>query len=323
MPNNPTQTQLFEVGHKKQYYRIMAGKASIFAAECFAEGFIGVDFGFDQDLSEHLPDNWREFNREFIPVYLAKHPGKSKVAAGLACGMTHTVAKSLQVGDILLCPDGAGGYRIGAVNGPYQYWPLKNLPHRRPVQWFSGTIMKEDLSTGLRNSAGAIGTLSNLDAHQAEIEAILSGQPPTVDPPETTDQDENFNFPLEKYLEEFIVQNWDKTSFHRHYKIFTDDDGNSGRQYNIGDGRIDILAVSTDQKTLLVIELKRGRASDVVVGQTLRYMGYVKEVLADPGQTVKGAIIAYEDDNKLRQAIGMVPQIKFYRYAISFKLVEG
>jgi len=38
-------------------------------------------------------------------------------------------------------------------------------------------------------------------------------------------------------------------------------------------GTIDILAISNDRKKLLVVELKRGRVSDVVVGQLLRYMG--------------------------------------------------
>jgi RecB family endonuclease NucS len=45
-----------------------------------------------------------------------------------------------------------------------------------------------------------------------------------------------------------------------------------------------------------VVELKRGRASDVVVGQALRYMGFVKEQLAEDDQTVEGAIIALDDD---------------------------
>jgi restriction system protein len=37
--------------------------------------------------------------------------------------------------------------------------------------------------------------------------------------------------------------------------------------------------------------LKRGRVSDNVVGQILRYMGYVKEVLAEKNQEVLGVII--------------------------------
>jgi restriction system protein len=81
--------------------------------------------------------------------------------------------------------------------------------------------------------------------------------------------------------------------------------------------------VSKDGKRLLVVELKKGRASDVVVGQTLRYMSYVQEELATEGQTVHGAIIALEDDARIRRALKMVPNIQFYRYQISFKLVKA
>lgn len=65
----------------KSYYRVMLGKKSAHAPECFAGNFIGTDFGITQDLKGQLPDEWREFNKRFIPVYLASHPGKSKVVA--------------------------------------------------------------------------------------------------------------------------------------------------------------------------------------------------------------------------------------------------
>ena len=50
----------------------MLGSKSIHAQECYQGNFIGVDFGIHQDLSNDLPDNWREFNKKFIPVYLEK-----------------------------------------------------------------------------------------------------------------------------------------------------------------------------------------------------------------------------------------------------------
>ena len=81
--------------------------------------------------------------------------------------------------------------------------------------------------------------------------------------------------------------------------------------------------MSKDKKRLLVIELKRGRTSDVVVGQLLRYMGYAKEELAEDDQSVEGVVIGLEDDQKLRWAIAAVPGIRFYRYQISFKLIDG
>lgn len=83
---------------------------------------------------------------------------------------------------------------------------------------------------------------------------------------------------------------------------------------------MDILAISKDKSQLLVVELKKGRASDAVVGQVLRYMGYVMAELAEPQQTVRGVIIALEDDTRLRRALAAVPNVDFYRYQISFKL---
>jgi restriction system protein len=306
----------------KQYYRILLGKSSIYAADCFAGGFIGVDFDCAQDLTQHLPDNWKDFNKEFIPVYQAKNPGKSKVTAGLLCGMTHTVAKGLQLGDVVICPNGVGGFRVGEVTGPYQYKAGEILPHRRSVQWFAQIIQKDEMTSELLTSC-TYGAISNLSAYTVEIEKLIGdakGPVLTISDPDVQDP---YAFAMEKHLEEFIVQNWSHTTFGNTYKIFADSDGNSGQQFDIGDGRIDILAISKDQKTLLVIELKRGRTSDVVVGQILRYMGYVKEVLAESSQDVKGAIIALEDDSKLRMALKIVPQIEFFRYQIDFKLVKA
>ncbi|CAB4903729.1 unannotated protein [freshwater metagenome] len=72
-----------------------------------------------------------------------------------------------------------------------------------------------------------------------------------------------------------------------------------------------------------MIELKRGRASDSVVGQIQRYMGYVQEELAEPGQSVRGVIIALDDDKRIRRALAVAPNIEFYRYQIDFKLFKA
>jgi restriction system protein len=109
----------------------------------------------------------------------------------------------------------------------------------------------------------------------------------------------------------------------KEYDIYEEDGEQAGQQYTTDTGAIDILAVSKDKRTLLVIELKKGRASDVVVGQVLRYMGYVQEELAEDHQSVKGVIIALEDDQRIRRALAVVPQIAFYRYQVSFKLVQA
>jgi restriction system protein len=59
----------------KNYYRVMLGRGSVYADQCFAGNFIGADFGINQDLTNKLPDKWRAFNKEFIPVYRKRPTG--------------------------------------------------------------------------------------------------------------------------------------------------------------------------------------------------------------------------------------------------------
>jgi restriction system protein len=307
----------------KSYYRVMLGKKSAFAAECFAGGFIGADFDIGEDLSRSLPDQWRDFNKKYIPVFLAGHPDKSKITAGLACGALWTIGKGVNVGDIVLCPDGAGSYRAGEVTGGYYYEAGTPLPHRRRVRWLDIAIDRTAMSEALRNSTGSIGTVSNVSAYAAEIEAFLKVAPPplTVIASDPTVEDP-VAFAMEKHLEAFLVANWDQTELAKTFTIFEEDGEKVGQQYETDAGPIDILAIAKDKKRLLVVELKRGRASDVVVGQVLRYMGFVKSEVAEPDQTVEGAIIALEDDQKLRWALAVVPNVSFYRYEVRFKLVK-
>ena len=94
------------------------------------------------------------------------------------------------------------------------------------------------------------------------------------------------------------------------------------KKFRTDTGEIDILALSKDETEFLVIELKKGRTSDRVVGQTLRYMGYVQSEVANSNQHVKGLIVALEDDAGTRRALSQVPQIDFNRYQINFQLIK-
>ena len=79
----------------KEFYRVMLGRGSMYAEECREQGFIGAGFDINQDLTQSLPENWREFNKRFIPVYLEANPGKRKIAAGLSCGFLWTICKEV------------------------------------------------------------------------------------------------------------------------------------------------------------------------------------------------------------------------------------
>ena len=108
----------------------------------------------------------------------------------------------------------------------------------------------------------------------------------------------------------------------RDYDIYQDEE-NTGRQFQTDTGFIDILAVSKDRRELLVVELKKGRASDAVVGQIQRYMGFIAEDIAEDHQRVSGVIIALEDDLRIRRALKVAPNIEFYRYEVKFDLIKA
>ncbi|MDZ7587261.1 MAG: endonuclease NucS, partial [Patescibacteria group bacterium] len=292
------------------------------ANEAYKGNFIGVDFGLVMDLSNQLPNNWREFNQEFIPKFLEKHLDKTKVAAGRACGMLWTVTKGILKEDIVLCPDGKGSYFVGEITSDYDYHKGEILPHRRSVRWFSKTIERSQMSLPLQYSTGSIGTVSNINKYSEEIEKLIAGdRPPTITSTDETIEDPS-TFALEMHLEDFLIQNWQNTELGKKYDIFEEDGELVGQQYPSDTGPIDILAISKNKKELLVVELKKGRVSDVVIGQIQRYMGYVKEELAEKNQTVKGVIIALEDDIRLRRALAVTQNIDFYTYKVSFKLIK-
>ena len=301
----------------------MLGAKSVYADECYKGNFIGADYGIDHDLTKSLPENWREFNHKYIPIWLSKNESKSKVAAGLSCGALWTIARGINIGDILLCPNGSGSYYVAEVTSDYYYHKDGVLPHRRSVKWYPVTIDRPLMSLELRNSTGSIGTVSQITKYAIEIEVLIGGsKPPIITSNDTTIEDPS-EFALEKHLEDFLVKNWKQTDLGKHYDVFELNGELVGQQFPSDTGPIDILAISKDKKTLLVVELKKGRVSDNVVGQIQRYMGYIKQELAEDNQTVKGVIIALEDDIRIKRALAVTNNIEFYRYQVSFKLFKS
>jgi restriction system protein len=307
----------------RNYYQVRLGSGAKFAQECISGNFIGANYGIHQDLSNQLPQEWRAFNKKFIPIYLEKHPEKERVAAGLACGALWTIGRGINKGDVVLSPDNKGKYNVGEITGDYYYQEGANLPHCRPVQWWNQQIERSSMSTALQSSTTSWTTVINISKYTAEIEHLLGIAPaPAIIVNDETVEDISA-FAMEKHLEDFLVKNWSQTELAKEFRIFEVDGQLVGQQFPTDTGPIDILAESKDKKTLLVVELKKGRASDAVVGQILRYMGFVKEELAGAGQSVRGIVIALEDDQRLRRALSMAPNVDFYRYQISFKLVKA
>ena len=123
------------------------------------------------------------------------------------------------------------------------------------------------------------------------------------------------SFVLEKHLEDYICKHWEETVFGKDFNIYE-----KGRQFKTDTGPLDILAKRKDEKEFLVLELKRDKASDIVVGQTQRYMGFIKNNIAQNNESVRGCIIATEADQGLRNALSVVDNIDFYEYKINFEM---
>lgn len=307
----------------KNYYKVRLGKNAAHIDECLKNSFIGVNYGMDIDFTGHFTENYRDFNKKYIPVYLEKFPDDSKPVAGLACGAIWVIGKGINIGDIILSPDSAGNCLVGEVTGEYIYSLGSTLLHRRNVKWYSEKIDRSLMSPSLILSINPGLTVTNLTKYVEEIESLISGKTPAILLSTDDTVEDPSVFALEKHLEDFLVKNWKQTDLGKEYDILEEDGDLIGQQYPSDTGPIDILAISKDKKELLVIELKKGRASDTVVGQIQRYMGYVLDELAEKDQTVRGVIIALEDDIKIRRALAVAQNIDFYRYQVSFKLFKN
>lgn len=153
-----------------------------------------------------------------------------------------------------------------------------------------------------------------------DIEDIFAETPikPDIEKDEVQNKSSTINkplssFALEKHLEDYLVKNWSNTVFSSDYDFYE-------RQYQTNTGPLDILAKAKDGSGYLILELKRDLASDAVVGQTLRYMGYIKEHLANENEEVRGCIVASQADDGLRNALLVSNAIDFYEYNIEFNM---
>jgi hypothetical protein len=132
------------------------------------------------------------------------------------------------------------------------------------------------------------------------------------------------SFGLERYLQEFIRDNWDKIKELKDWDLYEEDGNLVGFEYNTGEiGRIDLLARHKTSPKWLVIELKRNQTSDQTVGQVLRYMGWVTRNLADAKDQIEGIIICKSSDASLGYALMNTNNVKLLLYEVDFQLRLG
>lgn len=104
----------------------------------------------------------------------------------------------------------------------------------------------------------------------------------------------------EKILEDFLEKNLD--ALEQGLKLV-------GRQHPTLTGPIDLLC-KDENDNFVVVELKKGRASDKVVGQILRYIAFISEnMLERDDQKVRGIIVGREIDKNLEMSLKAIPSV--------------
>lgn len=139
---------------------------------------------------------------------------------------------------------------------------------------------------------------------------------PTRLPEDALDDEGLSEFAYESDLRDFLARNL--TLVEPGLQLYQDEEI-TGVEFPAGGRYIDILAVDQDGG-LVVIELKVSRGYDRVVGQLLRYMGWIEQNHAEPGQRVRGVIAAREISQDLRLACANLADIVLYEYQLSVTL---
>jgi hypothetical protein len=145
---------------------------------------------------------------------------------------------------------------------------------------------------------------------------IPAGRTPEDDVEEEEDAPSRSAFAYEHDLRDYLARNL--TLIEPGLRLY-DDEGVRGVEYPVGGRFIDILGLDHDGG-LVVIELKVSRGYDRVVGQLLRYMGWITANLAEAAQRVRGIIIAKQITEDLRLACSRLQDIELFEYELSVSL---
>lgn len=256
------------------------------------------------------------------------YPDKSSQARKLNFNMVWAFYHAIKPGDLIIARRGRKTIAaVGTVIGPPYYEHAKNMDASGPDHYYSNHLPVRWHATPrdkvLPTAVFGRQTLYEIaeDSFNKLVGKAGEATQVSVEPLEEGVEDAT-EFVLEKYLEDFIVTNFDAI-FRGELVLYRDpEEGVEGQQYATEVGIIDILATEPRTAAFVVIELKKGRESDRVIGQILRYMGWVADNLATQSQPVRGIIVCRDTDPKLIYAVKMARNITMKYYNIDFKLAD-
>ena len=150
-------------------WKITAGRGNVFIADFLARDIVAIGWSEAGDylsipsrssLIDHFSSVWPEQTTRQIQV---------------GAGQVWRFLKDVTVGDEVVSYDpDTRLYHVGRIAGESEYHPelLERLPVTRRVTWI-GSVSRDELSIGTRNTLGAIMTLFKLsDTAQLEISSL-------------------------------------------------------------------------------------------------------------------------------------------------------
>ncbi len=271
-----------------------------------------ADMAATRTALRHLVDETQPMTERMQPVTSIKGMGKGIITAilhvaypdrfGVRNNTSHEGLEKLGVMPHL--PRGASfGERYAAINAV-----LLSLAQALDVDlWTLDTLwwlLDSDVAEGDDSPAPSLGAATSIQPEAPTGKAA--------------------RFALERHLQDYMFDNWERLDLARDWGLYNrDGEPDAGYEFRTPIGRIDLLARHRSDRSWLVIELKREKSSDAVVGQLLRYMGWVQKHLAENGEIVSGLIVATEADPQLHYALEILPAVSFKSYEVEFRLKDG
>jgi hypothetical protein len=167
----------------------------------------------------------------------------------------------------------------------YQFLKCDGQPIKKPTQNYIRVLPPKQFATSSVQS-------QNIQAVTLNESLVLKTQRPRL---------------TEVNLEEFVIHQLDEIEPGLVLE---------SRQLHTDAGRLDLLCKDLDGR-YVVIELKRSQGTDQVVGQILRYMGWIQENYRT--DRVRGIIIVGKKDQALSYAIKAVKNIQLKEFKISIQ----
>jgi len=132
-----------------------------------------------------------------------------------------------------------------------------------------------------------------------------------VDAPSVSEESTKQRLHLERDMQEALRLNIQ--SLEPSLKIIDD-----GAERSVESGFIDITC--DDGESIVVVELKAGKADSRAVAQVLGYMG---DMQGEEERPVRGILVAHDFDQRTKSAARVVPTLKLKKYSIEFKFSDA